>query len=108
MIKVIVDGHIHQVSAIEETKNKWFNQTIILHQPAGEFRGKKYSEEFFVVRIFSNSTTDSRFIHPDKAKLAVDQKAHAKAQCYLKGERWQNDRHEYNYNHKLNLIEWVE
>jgi hypothetical protein len=109
MIKLIVEGAIYQVDAIEETKNKkGFTQTVILHLPGGEFRGKDYSEEFFVIRVFSTSRTDSRFIQPEKAKLAVEQKARAKAVCYLKGERWQNDKHEYFYNHKLNLNEWAE
>lgn len=106
MIKVNIIGKVHSISGINTVgKSNYVNQVIVLHQPEENFRGKIIKEEFFVITVFSNSTTDHRFVQPDKVKDAIG--AEANAECYLKGERWVDNNGGENFTHKLNLINWI-
>lgn len=107
MLTGIVEGHITEVGSIRKLdNNKGFTQYVRLHLPAEEFRGKKLTEEFFTISIYSNSETDSRFLQPEIAKGFLAQKAYAKAKVRMKGERWHDGR-QMQYSHKLNLEQWV-
>lgn len=103
----IVEGHIIEAGSIKKLdNNKGFTQYLRLHLPAEEIRGRKLTEEFFTISIYSNSETDSRFMQPEIAKKFVAQKYYAKAKVRMKGERWHDGR-QMQYSHKLNLEQWV-
>jgi hypothetical protein len=99
-----LDGIVIQVGAIQPTSknSKYFRQVVIIHQPKDEVRGVTLPEEFFVITILSTSDQDSRFHKPEH-------KGNKKTlSAYLKGERWDSgQRGDFNYTHKLNLIEWM-
>jgi hypothetical protein len=102
-MKLEITGIVDKVGGIRPVK-KGFTQAVILQQPAvtDEFDRIKHHEEFFVIHIWSNNQTDSRFFNTSKLRTKV------KATVYLKGERWWNDsQKDFNYNHKLNLAEWA-
>lgn len=102
MIKLTVEGNVFRVFPVKELK-RGYTQTVILHQPAMEFRGLSHKEEFFVISIYSTSKTDSRFLKPEYEK----EHPQAKACVYLKGERFPSgNRGDYQFNHKLSLNEW--
>jgi bacillopeptidase F (M6 metalloprotease family) len=95
-----IEGVVITVSAVGPAGKGFFNQFVTIHVPEEDYKGHKVKEEFYVIHIISNKETDSRFVKQD-AKGQI-----RKCDVYLKGERWQGVRGDYNYTHKLNLIEW--
>lgn len=102
-MKLEITGRVEKFDGVQPLK-KGFQQRVFLEQPEvkDEFdRVTKYAE-WYVIIIWSNSQTDSRFLG------SKDIKSKKKASVYLKGERWWNDqRKEFNYAHKLNLEKWL-
>jgi hypothetical protein len=97
-----IPGNVHKVGKVSKV-SKGFTQALIITQPE-EKNGQGYTlskEQFFVIHIWSNKETDSRFLKD----------AHTGIRCiasvYLDGQRWQG-RNGFEYNHKLNLDKWVE
>lgn len=103
MIKLQLEGIVREIGRVEPTgrNRRYFRQAVILHQPQEEYKGIRTPEEHYVITILSTSETDSRFLKHDMKDTF------RKCSVYLKGERWASGhRGEYNYNHKLNLVEW--
>lgn len=102
-MKIEITGRVDKIEGIQPVK-KGFIQRVFLEIPEvkDDFdRVTKYAEHF-VVTIWSNQQSDSRFLS------SRDLRSKKKATVYLKGERWWNEnRKEYNYAHKLNLERWM-
>lgn len=101
-MKLDITGIVDKIGGIKPVR-KGFTQTVILQQPAAkdEFDRVTHHEQYFVISIWSNNQTDSRFLTSKHIRSKM------KASVYLKGERWWNDASkDFNYNHKLNLAAW--
>jgi hypothetical protein len=97
-----ITGIVNKVFNVRSS-GKGFTQAVILHQPSAtdEFKRVVAKEQFFVVSIWSNKETDSRFLnnsHLNKKKSCS---------VYLYGERWPSSNGgDFQYNNKLNLQDW--
>jgi hypothetical protein len=101
-MRLEITGIVEHVNGIKPNK-KGFSQTVVLWQPGvkDEFDRVTQHDQYFVISIWSNNQTDSRFLG------AKDMKSKKKAAVYLKGERWINQNNTgFSYNHKLNLDKW--
>jgi hypothetical protein len=101
-MKLTITGIVDKVGGIRPV-NKGFTQAVILMQPEvkNEYDRVIAGEQYFVIHIWSNKQTDSRFLNSKHIASKM------KAEVYLKGERWFNERQkDFNYNHKLNLQQW--
>jgi hypothetical protein len=96
-----IPGTIHKVGKVIAVKSG-FTQTVIITQPVKKDNtGRVISrEQFFVISVWSNKQTDSRFLKPEQ--VGID----CIADLYLDGQRWMG-RRDLEYNHKLNLDRWV-
>jgi hypothetical protein len=104
-MKLLIAGIIDKVLKVEPMKKRGFTQRVIIEQPQiNDTVSQRMIAPamYYVVTIFSTSETDGRFLQQEHKGQQM------KASVYLKGERWINDRtKDYQYNHKLNLNEWV-
>jgi hypothetical protein len=105
MIKIELQGILESVGPVKEEKSNgkpYWKQVLIVHIPEEEFKGHTIKPEWYVVQIYSTSSTDSRFVKMEQKNSEV------KCSAYLKGERWSSGmRSDYNYNHKLTLNKWL-
>ena len=100
-MKIEFTAIISEIGAIEARK-KGFSQNNIFQIPElkDEFGDVKRKEQFFVVQIYTNSQTDSRFLNQKHIGLKKIVSA------YLNGERYmQQGKFDYTYFTRLNQIE---
>jgi hypothetical protein len=98
-------GTITEVHKIEP-RRRGFNQVVIIHKEKhindqGDTLSK---EQHYVVQIYSNSKTDSRFVPESKMKEAIG--AQCTAHVRLDAYRWENNQGGFEYSNRLNLEKW--
>lgn len=102
-MKLEITGFVDKINGIEPLKNG-FRQMIVLHQPPlkDDLDRVKGKDQYYVVWIWSQQQTDKRFL------TSKDIRSKKKCTAYLNGERWFNEQYkDFNYNNKLNLVEWL-
>lgn len=93
------EGTIAEVQGVKPVR-KGFIQVVHVCEP--HENDSRY-DQFFTIQIYSNKQTDSRFLPP----AAKGQPR--KCICYFKGQRWtRSDSTGWQYNNKLELINWIE